>query len=94
MITIVVAPGATTAGSNISLPAGAPPVEAIVSAVLFSGSDATNPAVAKTLTVVDTTPSSGQIQLVDESTVKLGDNTTTRDILIITYIETNSQPGY
>jgi len=94
MITIVIAPGATTAGDSISLPSGAPEAKAIVSAVLFSGSDATNPASATALTVVDETPSSGQIQLVDESTVKLGNNTTTRDLLIITYIEKNSQPGY
>jgi len=94
IVTIPIAPGATTAGDSISIPDGAPKISQLVSAVLFAGSDATNPAVATALSVVDDASSSGQISKVSSTAVKLGDNTTTRDMLVIVYIPEASAPGF
>jgi len=94
VVTIAIAPGAVTAGTAISIPSGAPKIGELVSAVLFSGSDATNPASATALTVVSGTPASGQIAKSSSTQVVLGDNTTTRDLLVITYIPETGAPGY
>ena len=77
MTVVVFAPGAVAAGNSIDLPDGSPPIDRIVHAELFRGSDATNPAesVAATATKVD------------ENTITLDVDTTTRDLLVLEYHE-------
>ena len=94
IVTICIAPGSTSAGDSISIPSGAPKISQLVSAVLFAGSDATNPASATALSVVSDASASGQISKVSATAVKLGDATTSRDILIISYIPEASAPGF
>jgi len=77
MVEISFCPGAVTAGTNIDLPSGAPPIDRIINATLFRGSDGTAAAqeVAATATKVD------------ENTITLDINTVTRDILALRYHE-------
>ena len=88
IVTIVVVPGSTTAGDNIDIPNGAPKISQLVSAVaVLSGS-------ASALSVVSNASSSGQISKVSSTAVKLGNNTTTRDMLVIVYVPEASAPGF
>jgi len=85
MITIVV-PFTTSisAGTEIDLsPYFTGEIRRIAKAILFTGSDATSPASATELTVVTGTPSSGQIQLVSSTSIKLGDAVDTKNILVL-----------
>ena len=93
MKVVAIAPGATTAGSNISLPSYVK-ASKILGAVKLSLSDATNAGTVTSLTVATTTPSTGEIYLVNESTIQLGDNTTARDVIIIMYIEKGEFSGF
>jgi len=84
MVTLIMfAPGSTSAGDSISLPDWAPPVKEIAACIVVTLSDGTNAGSIASKTVVTDTPSSGQVQLVDEGTIKLGDDTTDRDIVIL-----------
>jgi len=94
LFTLVLAPGAVTAGTNIDLPAWAPKISELVAAILFTGSDGTAAASATALTEVTATPASGEIQVVDEDTIVLGDNTTTRDLLILVYLPKGEISGF
>lgn len=76
MRTVVFAPGAVTAGSNIDLPEGSPAIQEVVNAEIFRGSDGTA-AAAK----VAATPTK-----VDADTITLDVDTTTRDLLVLRYI--------
>jgi len=69
-------PGAVSAGVNIDLPSGSPPIENIVGATLFRGSDGT--VAAAEVAAVATK--------VDENTITLDVDTLTRDVLILKYI--------
>jgi len=69
-------PGAVAAGTNIDLPSGSPPIENIVNATLFRGSDGTVAAAEVAVTATK----------VDENTITLDAATTTRDVLILRYI--------
>ncbi len=89
----IIAPGAVSANTNIDLPGYVGKVSQLVAAIKFSGSDGTAAASATALTVVTTTPGAGEIQLVDEDTIQLGDATTTRDLLILVYIPKGSVSG-
>lgn len=89
MQTIIILPGLTTAGDNISLPANAPPVSALQGGILIQVGEYTvgSDEAPTDLTVVDSSPSAGEIALVDESTVVLGDNTDTFNLLQLNVIE-------
>ena len=91
--TIIFAPGAVTAGTNISLPDWAPKVSEIAAAIKITLSDASTAGSVTSLTVTSTTPSSGEIQLVDESTIVLGDDTTARDVLVLIVVEKGEYSG-
>jgi len=71
-------PGTKSANTNIDLPSGAPKVASILRAEdIDTGAYTAAADVAPaTLTVVTTTPGAGQIQLIDENTIQLGDATT------------------
>jgi len=75
-VEVAFCPGAVMAGTNIDLPPGSLPISKIVDCTLFRGSDATNPAaeVAATATKID------------ENTIQLDVDTTTRDLLVLRYI--------
>lgn len=94
IVVVPIAPGATTAGDSISIPSGAPKIGQLVAGVLFAGSDGTNAAAATQLSVVSDASSSGQISKVSATAIKLGDNTTTRDMLIIAYVPEGAAPGF
>lgn len=90
---LILAPGDVAANTNIDFPAYAKKARQLVAAIKFTGSDATVAAVASNLTVVNTTPGAGQIQLVDEDTIQLGDALTTRDLLVIVYVAKGEYSG-
>lgn len=50
--------------------------------------------VLSALTVVDTTPSSGQIQVVNDNTVVLGDDLEDGDLLILIYVGKGDLSGF
>ncbi|RLA79312.1 MAG: hypothetical protein DRG33_04200 [Deltaproteobacteria bacterium] len=76
MRTVVFAPGAKDANTNIDLPSGSPAIQEVKNAEIFRGSDGTA-AAAK----VSATPTR-----VDADTVKLDVATLTRDLLVLRYI--------
>ena len=71
---------------------GIAPIYKIVKAQKFIGSDATNPAKASNLTLVNdgyltsASPASGEIALCDKKKVKLGDSVDDKTILILTVV--------
>ena len=75
MQTVVFAPGAVTAGSNIDLPSGSPSISKIISAEIFRGSDGS--AAASKVSVTATK--------VDRNTITLDTDTTDTDLLILRY---------
>ena len=75
MQTVVFAPGAVTAGNNIDLPSGSPSIGKIISAEIFRGSDATNPASKVSVTATK----------VDRNTITLDTDTADTDLLILRY---------
>jgi len=80
--TIFIVPGATTAGDSIDLPGGIR-AASIARAVRVRVYDGSTVGGITELTVVDTTPSSGQIYLESPTSIVLGDDTTDYDILIL-----------
>jgi len=76
MRTVVWAPGAKSADTNIDLPAGSPSIAEVKNAEIFRGSDG-SAAAAK----VAATPTK-----VDADTIKLNVATTDRDLLVLRYI--------
>ena len=81
--TVVLVGQGQAAGTEISLPTGIK-ARGILSAVKATLTEGTpNTFTVTTLTVVSGTPSSGQIQLLNESTIVLGDDFATTDILIL-----------
>lgn len=76
MRTVVFAPGAKSADTNIDLPAGSPSIAEVKNAEIFRGSDGTNAA-----TKVDVTATK-----VDANTIKLDVATTDRDLLVLRYV--------
>jgi len=76
MRTVVWAPGAKSADTNIDLPPGSPSIAEVKNAEIFRGSDG-SAAAAK----VAVTPTK-----VDADTIKLDKATTDRDLLILRYI--------
>ena len=90
---IMFPPGTVSAGENISLPSYAPAVKNIVAAYHIVLSDASTTASITSLTVTSSTPSSGEIQLIDESTVKLGDATTDLSILVLVVVAKGEYSG-
>ena len=82
-LAVIVNPGAKEVQASIPLPAWAKGAQHILQAVKFKGSTGSSKALATTLKVVTETPSTGEILLYDEDNVRLGDATTTRDILLL-----------
>ena len=81
--TVVLVGEGQAAGTEISLPAGIK-ARGILSAVKATLTEGTpNTFTATTLTVVSETPSAGQIQLASENSIKLGDDFTESDLLIL-----------
>jgi len=70
MQTIVFAPGATTAGNDIDLPSGSPPIGKIISATLYDPSSG-----ASSVTATK----------VDRNTITLDSDTTATQLLILMY---------
>jgi len=93
VVVIAHAPGAVAAGTNIDIPDWAPKIRELVAAIKVTLSDATVAGSIANLTVVSETPASGQIQLVDENTYKLGDDTTARDLIILVYVAKGEYSG-
>jgi len=85
--TVPKAPGATGALTTIALPAEFYPADELLAAIFFKGSDGTAPAVAQVL-IVDpkgtASPASGHIALLDDNNFRMGDATTTRDLVLLT----------
>ena len=48
----------------------------------------------ESLEIVNSTPSAGQIQLVNSNTIVCGDNLSAGEVLIIHYIESGEIPGF
>jgi len=80
LVTVAFCPGAVTAGTNIDLPSGSPPIRNIVNVTLFRGSDGTAAAAE-----VSATPTK-----VDRDTIRLNVDTYTRDLLVIRYLAERS----
>jgi hypothetical protein len=76
VVEVSFAPGVVTAGTNISLPSGSPPISKIVSCIIFRGSDATVAASVLTPTATK----------VDDNTITLNTDTTDRDLVVLRYI--------
>jgi len=72
---ITFAPGAVSAGTDLDLPAGSPPLKSVRDAVLFRGSDGTAAAAEVAVTVT----------VVDKDTIRLNVATLTRDLLTLLY---------
>ena len=89
----IVVPGAVAANTNIDLPGYVGKVSQLVAAYKVTLSDGTASGAISSLTVVTGTPGAGQIQLVDEDTIQLGDATTALDLLILVYIPKGSVSG-
>lgn len=83
VVEIVFEPGAVTAGTNISIPNDAPPIGRILSAAIFRGSDAT--VAAAWVAGVSATK-------VDDRTITLNVDTTSRDVLVLRYIGKHEIP--
>jgi len=75
MKTIAFAPGAVTAGLTIDVPAESLPIDGMVNAEIFRGSDGT--AAAASVAAVATK--------VDKNTVTLDVDSLTRDLLVLRY---------
>lgn len=86
-VTVVLVGEGQAAGTEISLPTGIK-AKAILSAVKATLTEGTpNKFTVTSLTVTSETPGSGEIQLYSESSIKLGDEFATTDILILTLLE-------
>jgi len=79
----LMAPGAVTAGTSIALPDYAKPAKKLIDALLLKTAAGALVTEAKKLTVVETTPAAGQIRLVDDDKVVLGEDTAADDVLIV-----------
>ena len=95
MDTLVIVPitSSVSAGTDITLPNNVR-LKRIGSAYRITMSDATVAGACSALTVVTTTPASGQIYLSGERTIQVGDDLTTRDIIVIYGIAKGEIPGY
>lgn len=92
MAQVLFQPGAVTAGTEITLPSDAPQFYKLTRAVKIDtgGYSGTTDVPPVALTIVNTTPTAGQIQLTGPNKVKLGDNTvatTTLHLVGIAYGE-------
>jgi len=82
IVEVTFAPGAVSAGSNISLPAGSPPIAKVVSAVIFKGHAVDEGGTATyTIGPVSATPTK-----VDESTITLDADVAAEDLVVLRYI--------
>ena len=89
MFTYVV-PGSTTAGDDINLDIsleGLSKVTRIAPGNYTSTSD--DP--PQELTIVDSSPGAGEVALVDDTTINLGDDTDANDVLLIEGLAVGSQ---
>ena len=82
IVEVSFAPGAVTAGSNIDLPTGYPPIAKVISAVIFRGHAVDEGGTATyTIGPVSATPTK-----VDDNTITLDVDTVAEDLLIVKYI--------
>ena len=80
-------PGAVTAGVSIPLPDWAKGAQNILQCVVVTLSDGTATGSSAEQTVVapgTASPSTGEISLYDKDNIRLGDNTTTLTVILIT----------
>ena len=83
-VTAVIAPGAVTAGSNISLPQPYPDISVIVSCIHITLSDAST---AGTVT----TPTATKV---DDRTFTLDEDTTARSVVVLIYVAEGEMSGF
>jgi len=88
VVEISFAPGAVTAGSNIDLPSGSPPIGSIIDAVLFQGHAVDEGGSA----TYDIKPTSVTATKVDADTIQLDTDTTAYDLLILRYHQAGTTP--
>lgn len=114
--TLILKPGAVSAGETFSIPGYAPPARSLLAFFVVSRAttDVKHAACAATdaayssettlatinhfnaitpKTIVETTPGTGEVQLVDERTIKVGDAIGAEDYVIICYIEKGAFSG-
>ena len=86
-------PGAITAGDDCNLPDGAPKFHSLVSVFVVShGKYTSGTDIAPSAkTIVDTTPSPGEVQLKDPDTLVFGDDLEATDSVWIRGIEIGTQ---
>jgi len=85
VIVVVVTPAVKAAGTSIPLPTQFQGAEDLLALTHFVGSDGTAAAVANIRTIVargTSAPSAGQACLYDDNNLRLGDATTTKDLLL------------
>ena len=97
-------PGAVAANTNITVPAYAGKIAKLVAAFIHRGVNQsvneggtatyTITVKADVLTVVNAAPAAGEIQLVDEQTVQLGDALNAEDVLELVYIPKGAVSGF
>jgi len=98
METVVIVPGVTTAGDNIPLPASAKDMahnglQAVVN-ILVSDGTATGSHTNLTVIAEGGSPATGEVAQVDRRNIKLGDNTTALNALVVTYISAGEEVGF
>jgi len=90
---LVIIPGSTSAGDEISFPADIQAAE-IADAKLVTLTEGTpNTFTVTDLSVVTTTPSGNEIQLYTSKSVKLGIDTGASDMLILIIVEKHEYTG-
>lgn len=91
LTTITLLPGITTAGANIPIPSNKAEFHSLEGAVLTLMASATNTGSFTDLTVVESAPTVGQIQLTNKNTIVLGDSTIALNQLELTGIALGSK---
>jgi len=82
VVEVTFAPGAVTAGDNITLPSGSPPISKVISAIIFKGHAVDEGGTATyTIGPVSATPTK-----VDENTITLDTDVAAEDIVVLKYI--------
>jgi len=87
--TVLIDPGTVAANTNIPLPDWAKGAQDMLQCFVFRGSDGTAAAETYTKTVVargTPAPGTGEACLYDDNNIRLGDATTTRDLILVTLI--------
>jgi len=92
---VVIVPGAKAANADIDLPAGYPPMGALVRVAVLSLTEGTpNTFTEAVKTIIKTgTPGAGEVILVDEDTIHIGDAVTASDMVVLDYVKKGEYSG-